>query len=188
MDAEGNKNKDWDGKNRLTKKGKAGGGLPLFRWYKGSLELACLPHLLEKIDVIDENHGLLKSAQAHGGAEDMEEEEKESEDQIRIRDLAERQPSVLSTLAWNDANYPIPNVERKWISPDLITFRSRSAAIEHSSMLLERDKVIDRVLYGIGKRGDVLRPVKPTRKLSLEAGYYRFLRDGLWVVGQEEEW
>ena len=173
--------------SRSSNKGNSGGGMPLFRWFRGVLELACLPHLMEKIDVIDENHGLLKSVVVnnhdsivnHSSLKD----EKEEKDH-----LAERQVSILSTLAWNDANYPIPNVERKWSSPDLMTFRSSCAAIEHSSMLLERDKTIDRVLYGIGKRGDLLRPAKPTRKLSLEAGYFRFLRDGIWVVGQEEEW
>ena len=32
------------------------------------------------------------------------------------------------------------------------------------------------------------RPVKPTKKAALDAGLARFLRDGLWVVGQEEDW
>lgn len=168
-----------DNVKQKKRKGNGVKGMPLFRWFRGALELACLPHILEKVDVIDENHGLLKSIVNNAWKE---------EEDVKMTDLAERQASILSTLAWNDANHPIPTVDRKWISPDLMTFRSRSAAIEHSSMMLERDKAIDRVLYGIGKRGDLLRPVKPTRKLSLEAGYFRFLRDGIWVVGQEEDW
>ena len=43
-------------------------------------------------------------------------------------------------------------------------------------------------MFGVGHNGVRLRPVKPTRKLALEAGEARFVRDGLWVVGQEEVW
>jgi len=44
------------------------------------------------------------------------------------------------------------------------------------------------MVYGYGAKGALLRPFKPTRKQALEAGLYKFLRDGLWVVGQEESW
>ena len=48
--------------------------------------------------------------------------------------------------------------------------------------------LIDRVLHGCGRRGDMLWPIKATRNKALEAGHYRFLRDGLWVIGQENDW
>ena len=159
---------------------------PLFIWNKYHLELAVLPHILNNIEEIDVNHGLLKSVK-----EDIIMQEEEgyiTDDEDYINQLMERPISVLSTVAHQEASYCIPTIERKWISPDLVTFKTRNAAIEHSLMLLDRDKLIDRVLHGVGSRGALLRPVKPTRNLALEAGYWRFVRDGLWVVGQEEDW
>ena len=82
----------------------------------------------------------------------------------------------------------MPEVRRTWRSPDLLTFHSRKAAVEHSKTLIKRDKLIDKVLHGIGAHGLMVRPTKVTRKAALDAGMYRFLRDGLFVVGQEEEW
>jgi len=156
---------------------------PLFRWYRGKLELAILPHILDQIDEYDNNHGLLKSVKDEYSVAStmMKGDEKAT-------DLTSRQHTVLSTVAWNDDHHSKPTIERKWISPDRVTFKSRSKTIEHCAMLDDRDKVIDKVLHGIGLRGASIRPVKPTRKQALEAGYYRFLRDGLWVIGQEEEW
>ena len=82
----------------------------------------------------------------------------------------------------------VPDVKRTWRSPDLKTFNSRKAAIDHAKELLNRDKLIDKVLHGFGGHGHMCRPVKPTKKAALDAGLARFLRDGLWVVGQEEDW
>ncbi len=156
---------------------------PLFRWYRGRLELAVLPHLLEEIDVIDTKHGLLKSVKDEYESALLSLQENE-----KATDLTSRQVTTLSTIAWNDDEYSLPKVERKWISPDCVSFKSRSKTIDHCCLLDERDKLIDKVLHGIGVRGAIIRPVKPTKKQALEAGYYRFLRDGLWVIGQEEEW
>ncbi len=173
-------------KKDVQKKGKMTSS-PLFVWNKYHLELAVLPHILNNIDEIDTNHGLLKSVQDEVST--METGDGYiTDDEDYINQLVEGEVTILSTIAYKDSNYVIPSIDRKWISPDLVTFRSRSAAVQHSLMLLDRDKLIDRVLHGIGSRGAVLRPVKPTRKLALEAGYCRFLRDGLWVVGQEEDW
>jgi hypothetical protein len=96
--------------------------------------------------------------------------------------------SALTTAAYEDSTHPLPTVTRSWISPDLIRFHSRKSAVSHAQTLIERDVLIDRILYGIGSNGVRLRPVKPTKKSALEAGYARFLRDGLWIVGQEELW
>lgn len=171
--------KDVDKKKTQGKKLKA----PLFRWYRGRLELAVLPHLFEEIDVIDTKHGLLKSVKDEYESALFSLQEKE-----KATDLTSRQVTALSTVAWNDDEYSLPKVERKWISPDCVIFKSRSKTIDQCCQLDERDKLIDKVLHGIGVRGANIRPVKPTKKQALEAGYYRFLRDGLWVIGQEEEW
>ena len=96
--------------------------------------------------------------------------------------------STLTTSAYEDTFHPIPVVSRSWISPDLVRFHSRKSAMAYAQTLVQRDVLIDRTLYGIGKNGIRLRPVKPTRKAALEAGMARFLRDGVWVVGQEEMW
>lgn len=96
--------------------------------------------------------------------------------------------SNLTTAAYEDTTHPLPSISRSWISPDLQRFHSRKAAMAYAQELVDRDVLIDRVLYGYGKNGVRLRPVKPTRKAALEAGMARFLRDGLWIVGQEEMW
>lgn len=149
---------------------------PLFRWYRGNLELACLPHLFEKIDILDD-----------GGPYN----DNDSDDPLvsyKKTDMQERQITSMSTWAWENPSYPAPIIKRKWLSPDHVIFNSRISALQHAAELLRRDKLIDRVLFGFGSRGVELRPMKPTKKDSLEAGYYRFLRDGLWVIGQEEDW
>jgi len=112
-----------------------------------------------------------------------DEEWEEPEPTINVFEI-----SALTTSAYEDTTHPLPTISRSWISPDLQRFHSRKAAVSYAQQLVERDVLIDRVLYGYGKNGVRLRPVKPTRKAALEAGMARFLRDGLWIVGQEEMW
>lgn len=156
---------------------------PLFLWSKSKhdntwrLELAALPNIINQIDVIDIQHGLLKCVRENDDSNSFDEEE------YVISPI-----SLLSTVAHQDTNYSLPSVDRKWISPDKMTFKTRTSAIQHSLELMERDKLIDKVLHGIGNRGDLLKPKKVTKSQALEAGYWRFLRDGLWVIGQEDEW
>lgn len=96
--------------------------------------------------------------------------------------------SALTDSAYEDSYHPMPTITRSWISPDLQRFGTRKSALHHVDELVKRDLLIDRSLYGYGHNGARLRPVKPTRKQGLEAGMARFLRDGLWVVNQEEMW
>ena len=96
--------------------------------------------------------------------------------------------SVLTDSAYEDSYHPMPTITRSWISPDLQRFGTRKSALNHVDELVKRDLLIDRSMYGYGHNGARLRPVKPTRKQGLEAGMARFLRDGLWVVNQEEMW
>ena len=161
----------------------------LFRWFRGRLELACLPHIFEHADAMEARINVMPMRRVYKSDGDSDEEEDEEEfDQVPKTALQERQTSELSHLAWNNPDFPAPDVQRWWLSPDQRWFQSRSEAVDYANELLRRDKFVDRVLYGLSEWGKQLRPAKPTKKMSLEAGYYRFLRDGLWVVGQEEDW
>lgn len=156
-------------------------GLPLFRWYRNALELACLPHLLDEIDPVEGSYlDFLKDVSSGN--------EVDEEDEILIKNSVDvsREITTYSKVAYKE--YPTPVIDRVWISPDLLSFRTRKKAVEHALMLFSRDKLMDRVLYGYGDRGVELEPAKPSQEEALEAGMARFLRDGLWVVGQEEAW
>lgn len=96
--------------------------------------------------------------------------------------------SQLLYIDFSSFSTAVPDVKRTWRSPDLKTFNSRKAAVDYAKVLVKRDKLIDKVLHGFGGHGLMCRPVKPTKKAALDAGLARFLRDGLWVVGQEEDW
>ena len=157
----------------------SGKGLPLFRWYRDRLELACLPHLLEQIDPVEGSY--LDFLQNVSSSNDVDEEDRQL---IKSSADVSREITLISKVAFE--KYSTPTIERIWVSPDLLSFRTRKKAIEHALMLHGRDKLMDRVLYGYGHQGVELKPVKPSTVDALEAGYARFLRDGLCVVGQEE--
>jgi hypothetical protein len=163
----------WTVTARITEP-KGGGKPPLFRWFRGYLELAVLPHLLEKIP---------EAPKLKGNQEYTEEDE-----YIPSTCLEERAVSSLSWVAWEDREYAIPNVTVKWLSPDHVYFYSRKSAWEHQNKLAEQQIFLNRMIYGLGHRGQKLAPFKPSKKDAMQAGKWRFLRDGLWVVGQEEAW
>jgi hypothetical protein len=179
-------------KDETTKPKTNKGPTPLFRWYRGKLELATLPHILE--DIVEVECKMpAKKRWANGMSDDEldSSDEEWDEDNRFIPEPNKKmtmEVSVLTTSAYEDSCHPLPTISRTWISPDLQKFQSRKSAIAHAEVLVERDLLIDRTLYGYGKHGIRLRPVKPTRKAALEAGVARFLRDGVWVVGQEELW
>lgn len=147
---------------------------PLFRWFRGELELAVLPHLLEKIP----DPPKLKGNQEYT----------EGEEYVPSTSLEERTVSSLSWVAWESPEYAIPNVTVKWLSPDHTYFYSRKSAWEHQNKLAEQQLFLQKMLHGLGHRGQKLKPFKPTQKDAMKTGKWRFLRDGLWVVGQEEAW
>ena len=103
-----------------------------------------------------------------------------------IQEQPEEDP--LSQEAADSSRYPQVQISRTWISPLNLRYTSRKAAMEASAELVRRDNLIQKLLMGIGARGNLLVPKKTTKKLGLEVGKYRFERDGLWVVGQEEQW
>lgn len=150
---------------------------PLFRWFRGRLELAVLPHFLESVPEPLEQKG--KAALEEGTAY--------TEAAVSTA-LCERPVSQLSCLAWNDAEFAVPNMNLKWLSPNHKVISSRKAAEEHAMELVNQQLFLDKIILGYGARGQKLRPTKPTKADALKAGKLRFLRDGMWVVGQEEAW
>jgi len=181
-----------DGKNK--KKTNYNALTPLFRWYRGKLELATMPHILENIEEVEHNQSKAKWARGLKDVDISDDDSSEEEDWDDVKYIPETEKnftmeiSALTTSAYEDSSHPLPDIRRTWISPDMQRFQSRKSAIAHAEELTKKDLLIDRVMYGVGHNGVRLRPVKPTRKLALEAGEARFVRDGLWVVGQEEVW
>jgi len=187
-------NDDNDGGDEKTRKKKTNyySQTPLFRWYRGSLILATLPYILE--DIIEvRNRQCGKKRWANGlsddeGLDSSDEEWDDGRYVVAPTTKVVMEVSVLTTSAYEDTSHPMPRVVRSWTSPDLQRFNSRKSALAHAEQLIQRDLLVDKVLHGYGSHGVRLRPVKPTRKMALEAGIIRFWRDGLWVVGQEEAW
>ena len=103
-------------------------------------------------------------------------------------DLCERAESQLSRIAWNDREHKIPLLTLKWLSPNHERFSSRKSAEEEAEKLTEQQLFVDKIVFGYGARGQKLQPRKPMKQEALKAGKWRFLRDGIWVVGQEESW
>lgn len=185
---------DEDGKKK--KKTNYNALTPLFRWFRGKLELATMPHILESIEEIDYKTQA-KAKWANGlnkfdvSDDDSSEGDGDWDDEKYIPETEKNftmEISALTTSAYEDSSHPLPDIRRTWISPDMQRFQSRKSAMVHAEKLTKKDLLIDRVMFGVGHNGVRLRPVKPTRKLALEAGEARFVRDGLWVVGQEESW
>lgn len=150
---------------------------PLFRWFRGKLELAVLPHFLGKVPEPMQSRGLAR----------LEEEDEEGFYNAST-DLCERAESQFSRLAWNDGEHMTPTMNLKWLSPNHNRFSSRKSAEEEAKKLAEQQLFVDKIVFGYGARGQKLHPRKPSKTDALKAGKLRFLRDGLWVVGQEESW
>lgn len=153
----------------------------LFRTYQGQMELAVLPHLLEKIP----QPPVWAGKRRHDTAEEYQ--DNRDDDIVKLQG---REISWLSTVAWDllRNEYPIPILALKWKSPDRITFTSRKAAWEHAAILAKREVWMQKHLLGIGAHNKLLQPSKPSILTTLQVGKLRFERDGLWVVGQELAW
>ena len=182
---------DDNNKKTPTKKNSVKSLTPLFRWYRGSLVLATLPYILEDIVEVSSKMDGKKRWVGLSDDEGLDSSDDEYDNDTYVVEPSTKirmEISALTASAYEDSNHPMPSVTRSWISPDLQRFHSRKSAMAHAEELVKRDLLIDRTLYGYGHNGVRLRPVKPTRKQALEAGMARFVRDGLWVVGQEEMW
>jgi Phytanoyl-CoA dioxygenase (PhyH) len=175
-------------------------GRVLFRSYKGKMELAVLPHLLERIPDPPAWPGK-RCGQPPDEYEAMQGEEADAaakrkqfhSEQGYIANLTTREVSTLSTVAFEilrgrPHNHPIPQVTTKWKSPDAKVFTSRKAAWEYADTLSKQEVLINRNVLGVGASGKLLQVFTPSLKTTLEVGQLRFIRDGLWVVGQELAW
>jgi hypothetical protein len=109
-----------------------------------------------------------------------------------IESLTTREISMLSQVAWDvlkpKYDHPAPTVAIKWKSPDSKTFTSRKTAWEYATHLSKQEVIIERNLNGLGASGKMLKEFVPSAKTALEVGNLRFIRDGLWVVGQGTSW
>jgi hypothetical protein len=175
-------------------------GRVLFRQYKGKMELAVLPHLLERIPQPPAWPGKRCGqppdqyvAMQGEVAEAVARRKEFHAEQGYIFNLMTREVSTLSTVAFeilrgHPHSHPIPQVTTKWKSPDARAFTSRKSAWEYAETLSQQEVLINRNLSGIGASGKLLQVFTPSPKTTLEVGRMRFLRDGLWVVGQELAW
>ena len=132
----------------------------LFRTYKGHMELAVLPHLLEKIPARPTWAGY-RGRKEEEEWEDMEPRDEDQHD-TAARRLLSREVSTLSTVAWNYKHkYAVPAITLKWSSPDHMTFHSRKAAWEYAEELARRQVFLNKHLLGIGASGKLLQPFVP---------------------------
>ncbi len=176
---------------------KAAQKYPYFRFYKGVLELAAWPHIIEKIPDPPRFPGFSSASSSSRKATNKEkadddscsEEESLSGEDKTVQMLQEREPSVISELALQERwRVPLPRISTKWISPLRETFTSRKAAWDRAVELCKQEITIDKALLGVGGNGKPLKVNSLSRKIVMDAGKLRFERDGLWVVGQEEDW
>lgn len=133
----------------------------MFRWFRGALELACLPHIFERMQT---------EVDVYTYASEFALENRKA-----------------SSISQSSIEF-IPEIDRVWTSPLNEVFRTRKTVNEHTVELEKREHLINKVIYGFGKNEQELKPFKPTKSQAMEAGKYRFIRDGLWVMGQEEDW
>ena len=121
--------------------------------------------------------------------EEADEEEWLSEEMKQLRELQERAVTGLAELAYEERwRVSIPTIHYKWISPLQQTFYTRKSAWDHAIELCKNDVLLDKVLRGYGANGKTILPKLPTQSATFNAGKLRFIRDGLWIIGQEEQW
>ena len=171
---------------------------PFFCFHGGSLEIAVWPHWLLSIPEPPRfpgyTKGSTKIAPATAEEDDDEEEEEEiveeDEDIEELEEMQSREVSSLSELALAERwRVPVPSYSIKWLSPLHESFSSRKSAWEHAKTLCQNEVFLDKVLSGYHANGQPITKIAtPGAPTVLKAGLLRFLRDGVWIVGQEEEW
>eukprot|EP00934_Nitzschia_sp_Nitz4_P008772 Nitzschia sp. Nitz4//scaffold16_size188269//253//3033//NITZ4_001759-RA/size188269-processed-gene-0.0-mRNA-1//1//CDS//3329538419//8762//frame0 len=178
--------RSWEVTCRLTEP--QWSGQVLFRAFKGKMELAALPHLIEKIPDPPVWAGK-KSRPDEYVVEVGVRVDNATMGSAAIQGLQQREISSLSQAAWDmKEKYPVPTVAVKWVTPERKIFNSRKAAWEHAAEMAEREVQINKIMRGVGSSGKLLSPFFPSAATALKVGKLRFERDGLWVVGQEFNW
>lgn len=193
-------------KDPVNKKGHAVS--PFFCFMDGNLELAVWPHWLLSIPMPPRFPGHTKkrnkaaaaaAAAAAAHAEDGDDEsdsqvvvEEEDEEEVDedLEALQTREASPLSALAMAERwRVPTPSYSIRWMSPLRESFSTRKSAWEHAKTLCQQEVFLDKILLGYNGNGQPITKItSPSAKTALKAGQLRFLRDGLWVIGQEEAW
>lgn len=153
---------------------------PLFRWYGGDLELGVLPHLLDQIEerVVVPKYKLIPKP-------DPNRFTSLSQNHILNRNGTDRGYNTTIEAMGDSAQ---PRLRRRWVSPDMKNLGSWKEVLDNIVILAKRDILIDKHIYGISASGKFIAAKQVSMKDALEAGHARFLKDGLWVVGQEESW
>jgi hypothetical protein len=166
---------------------------------RGRLELATWPYWLEKIPDPPKWPGYYASTSHVYDADDSDDDDEpvkkttvaasvDVDDSMRaVMDLQDRTMTEVSEFACTEKwRYPLLTIT--WTSPLRITFRTRKSAWDHAVQLCKNQVTMDKQLHGIGANGKLIKLVKCTKKAAFQAGKLRFEKDGLWVVGQEDEW
>lgn len=143
---------------------------PLFVWNDtGRLQLAALPTWVDRTKHSDDI------------TKDIDE---------AVKAMIDFDPDpVLTRMAHEEKwRVPFPVLSIRWSSPLHESITTRKAAAKQASALAKQDVMLTKYLHGID-RGKLLRqPLQSSLRQVLKVGKIRFLRDGLWVVGQEEAW
>ena len=146
---------------------------PYFVWNQGTaqLQLAVLPQLLEKVPAPPKFAGYDSSSVIQDAT-----------------DYSDPMLDSLAKLAYTERwRVQVPVLSYRWSSPLLQSYTSRSSAIQAAKELWQRNSTIERVLTGVGKGGRLCHTVC-SQKMAFQVGKWRFQRDGVWIVGQEEIW
>jgi hypothetical protein len=175
----------------------------------GRLKLASFAHFLEKIPQPPKFPGYSSGTNANSrrrsqqsGGTNLEEDESHESTTVEVAaDMNEHDQAVaalleeehdvdgLCALALEERwRVPLPTISLRWISPLRESFSTRKSAWERAVQLCRDETLLDKVLEGYGANGKPIKLVVPTKRMALQAGKLRFVRDGLWVVGQEEAW
>jgi len=153
---------------------------PLFRWYGAELELGVLPALIENVEerVVVPKYKCLPKVPADRFAD------------IPATDILRRNETDrgFNTTAEAKEDSQKVVVKRHWISPDMKVVKFFKDVLDECKMLANRDILINKFIYGTSASGNFLAPKLVSKDDALNAGHARFLKDGLWVVGQEESW
>lgn len=146
---------------------------PLFRAYRGRFELGILPALLRDVAqrVLLDLRGVVTYealAELDAGL---------PLDHAVHRDADPRGAQCSEEAEEEELARPL--VKRSWLSPQHEVLSSWEDVVERVRDYQVRERLINKVIFGIGGRGGLMAPRKPVKNEALEAGKYRFDKDGL---------
>jgi hypothetical protein len=165
---------------------------------RGRVQLATMPHLVQNIPDPFKFPGYSHSWSLNAKKRHLEkikdDTSPKNSTRRRLLELQNTSITPVSTLAWKYDPSRRVEVSIKWTSPLLEHMTSRKSAGATAAQLCQQEMTLQRVMLGLTPQGTplplshVLKPKTKSNRSALNAGRIRFERDGLWVVGQEEEW